>query len=327
VTRRAISGRDGFTVLELTIAMALTLALVASIISLTRSAGAASARQGEAADLQQRLRVGVDTIARDLMGAGAGPYLAGYAGPLSVSLPAVLPFRASAVGGDPPGTFRNDIVTLLFVPATAAQTTLTADMAAGSDMMQAARLPICAAGENLCGFAAGTTILAFDDAGTFQLFTVFAVVDGAMQLQTAPPAAALLKTGAAIVEVQARIYALKSDAATRVTELVRGDGTARADVPVLDHVVEVVFDYGVPPAELIDGPWRPDAASPGRWDADLVRIRTVGVTIRIESALAALRGPAGALFARAGTATDPRVWVPDQEVQFHVSPRNLSLRR
>ena len=63
-----------------------------------------------------------------------------------------------------------------------------------------------------------------------------------------------------------------------------------------------------------------------RWDVDLLRIRTVVVTVRIEAALAALRGPAGVLFANAGTATDPRAWVPDQTLRFQVSPRNLNVR-
>ena len=109
--------------------------------------------------------------------------------------------------------------------------------------------------------------------------------------------------------------------------MIHYDGTGNVDVPVLDHVVGLAFDYGIAPAELTDGPWRPDAISADRWDVDLLRIRTIGVTIRLEAALAALRGPAGVLFANSGTATDPHAWLPDQEIRFHVSPRNLSLRR
>ena len=109
--------------------------------------------------------------------------------------------------------------------------------------------------------------------------------------------------------------------------MIQYDGTDNADVPVVDHVVGLAFDYGVAPAQLTDGPWRPDAASADRWDVDLLRIRTIGVTVRLEAALAGLRGPAGVLFANGGTATNPRAWLPDQEIRFHVSPRNLSLRR
>lgn len=78
-------------------------------------------------------------------------------------------------------------------------------------------------------------------------------------------------------------------------------------------------------AQLTDGPWCPDPLSDARWDADLLRIRSIVVTVRIQAAIAALRGPAGALFATAGTGRDPARWVPDREITFRVSPRNLNL--
>jgi hypothetical protein len=80
-------------------------------------------------------------------------------------------------------------------------------------------------------------------------------------------------------------------------------------------------------AQLQDGPWCPDETSANRWDADLLRIRRIGVTIRVEAALAALRGPAGVLFANAGSARTALRWAPDQELRFQVSPRNLNLER
>jgi prepilin-type N-terminal cleavage/methylation domain-containing protein len=80
-------------------------------------------------------------------------------------------------------------------------------------------------------------------------------------------------------------------------------------------------------AMLTDGPWCPDAVNPNRFDADLLRIRRIAVTLRVESAAAALRGPAGPLFARAGTSTSSHRLVPDREIHFDVSPRNLNLAR
>lgn len=312
--------------MELTIAMALTLALVASLLELTQSSRASSATQLESADLRQRVRVGVDTLTHDIMAAGAGSYIGEHPGPLSASVPAVLPYRYVVPGSDPPGTFRSDAITLISVPATAAQTTLTADMAPGSVTMQVERVPMCPPGVNLCSFAEGTAVLAFDESGASQIFTVGAVLDGPSQLQTTA-AATLFKAGTPVVAVEVHVFSLKTDPATHAAQLVHCTPTARGDMPVLDHVAALIFDYGVAAAELADGPWRPDSASLERWDVDLLRIRTVAVTIRLESALAALRGPAGALFANGGTATNPRVWVPDQEVRFAVSPRNLSLRR
>ncbi len=80
-------------------------------------------------------------------------------------------------------------------------------------------------------------------------------------------------------------------------------------------------------ATLTDGPWCPDAVNPNRFDADLLRIRRITVTLRVESAAAELRGPAGPLFARAGTSTSGRRLVPDREIRFDISPRNMNLER
>jgi hypothetical protein len=76
-----------------------------------------------------------------------------------------------------------------------------------------------------------------------------------------------------------------------------------------------------------DGPWCPDETSENRWDADLLRIRRVRVTLRVEAAVASLRGPAGALFTNGGSATSPIRWIPDQQIRFTVSPRNLNVGR
>lgn len=80
-------------------------------------------------------------------------------------------------------------------------------------------------------------------------------------------------------------------------------------------------------ARLTDGPWCPDPTAPNRYDADLLRIRSVQVTLRVESALDALRGPAGFLFARAGTARTPDRYAPDIELRARITPRNLVLGR
>jgi Tfp pilus assembly protein PilW len=334
-----VSARDtGFSLLELTIALGLTLALMTAIFTMMQSAHGASAMQPETADLQQRLRVAVDVLTRDLMMAGAGAYVNGHAGPLNRGVAPVLPFRRGAIGSDPAGTFKTDTITLLHVPTTSAQTALAADFVPGSLTMQVAPRAGCAAGVNLCGFSAGMTMLAFDGAGAFQTMTVAAVVDPVSQLRTTASPSTIFRAGTPVVEVQVHTYSLKADAAAQTFQLIQYDGTANADVPVLDHVVGLAFDYygdpmlagGMTPvtaAELTDGPWRPDAGNPDRWDVDLLRIRSVGVMVRLEAALAALRGPAGVLFTNGGTARDASRWIPDQEIRFRVSPRNLNLRR
>jgi hypothetical protein len=77
----------------------------------------------------------------------------------------------------------------------------------------------------------------------------------------------------------------------------------------------------LPLAALVDGPWCPDAASPNRWDADLLRIRVVRVALRVQPSSPAVRGTA----AGPGQITlppDARRWVPDLEVRFDVALRN-----
>jgi hypothetical protein len=80
-------------------------------------------------------------------------------------------------------------------------------------------------------------------------------------------------------------------------------------------------------AQLTNGPWCPDLASPNRYDADLLRIRKIRVTLRVQTTSSALRGPTGTLFTRGGQAKDGARLVPDQEVRFDVTPRNVNLSR
>ena len=84
-------------------------------------------------------------------------------------------------------------------------------------------------------------------------------------------------------------------------------------------------------AQLTDGPWCPDPISANRYDADLLRIRKVRVTIRLQTGNAALRGSltagSDALFVNPGTATTPAQTVADQSIRFDISPRNMNLGR
>jgi type II secretory pathway pseudopilin PulG len=80
-------------------------------------------------------------------------------------------------------------------------------------------------------------------------------------------------------------------------------------------------------AQLTDGPWCPDGAFPTRFDADLLRVRKIGVMLRVQVAAAELRGPAGALFRNGGTSKMARTLVPDQEIRFEITPRNFNLGR
>jgi hypothetical protein len=83
----------------------------------------------------------------------------------------------------------------------------------------------------------------------------------------------------------------------------------------------------LPEAMLTDGPWCPDAAFKTRFDVDLLRIRKIGIRMRVQVAASELRGPAGVLFRNAGTSPGGNRLVPDQEIRFDITPRNFNLGR
>jgi hypothetical protein len=77
---------------------------------------------------------------------------------------------------------------------------------------------------------------------------------------------------------------------------------------------------------LTDGPWCPSDSAADRYDADLLRIRRVRVTLRLQVAASALRGR-GVQFVRGGSSTSAERYVPDQEIRFDVVPVNMSVGR
>lgn len=77
------------------------------------------------------------------------------------------------------------------------------------------------------------------------------------------------------------------------------------------------------PSSLTDGPWCPDAAAAPRFDADLLRIRKVRVTLRVEASSDWLRGTDPRFFRRPGLSPGGARLVPDQPLTFDVVPRPL----
>jgi hypothetical protein len=58
------------------------------------------------------------------------------------------------------------------------------------------------------------------------------------------------------------------------------------------------------------------------FDADLLQTRRIRVLLRVQASLDSMRGPAGVLFAHAGTSTSAERYLPDLEVSFDVALRN-----
>ncbi len=79
--------------------------------------------------------------------------------------------------------------------------------------------------------------------------------------------------------------------------------------------------------QLPNGPWCPDGSIGNRFDADLLRIRKVRVTLRVQVGAKSMRGPTGTFFLRGGTASGGERYIHDQEISFEVTPRNLNFGR
>jgi len=384
---------SGFSLLEVLVSTSIMLVVTAGIFGVLNPSNGAYSQEPEVADMQQRVRVGSDTVYKDLVMAGAGAYNGSLSGSLAYFFAPILPYRNGSANDDPPGTFKANTITLMYVPTTTSQTTLSGNgPSQGSSEVKVNREPGCPTNDDLCGFSPGMQALIYDDTGNYDTFTVTNVQTPAMHLQHNSDKWTYTNYNSTskIVQISSHTYYLKSDPATQTYQLMHYDGGIGPDVPVVDNVVGLNFDYygepqppqmldptkltttygphppdlskavgGFPNGEncviqvqagfqvarlpvlgaggsnlvkldatnLTDGPWCPDAANPNRWDADLLRVRKVVVTLRVQSAVAALRGPASTLFTVGGTSQKSTAWVPDQEIRFQVTPRNMNLGR
>src|SRR4026209_2493991 len=118
MTRTMWRQEGGFTLVELLVSTAIMMTATAGVFTVMNPSGAIFQTQPEMADVQQRLRVGVDTLKHDLVMAGAGPYTGSLAGSLNGFFASVQPSRIGFMAeyDDPPETFRSDTITLFYVP-------------------------------------------------------------------------------------------------------------------------------------------------------------------------------------------------------------------
>lgn len=348
----------GFTLVESLVATALMLTVSGAVFALMTQGLTGSHAQPEAADMQQRVRVATEAIQRDLRMAGAGIGAGPLTGPLGRFLAPVVPRRIGLQSPDAFGTARGDAIAITYASASHWQTTTLDPMSPVAPSLRVDARPNCPAGRPVCGYATGTDLLVFDRAGTFDHFTVSSVAGGQALLRAhRQDATSAYAAGAFVTPAETHIYWF--DAANRQLRHYDGD---QSDVPVADNVVDVRFEYfgeSAPPVHpkpamgvanclydasgvqlpmpalaadggslaplplsiLADGPWCGEGAN--RYDADLLRVRRVRVTLRVQAAQAAFRAT-GPAFAVPGTARNARIALPDLTVQVDVAPRNLT---
>ncbi len=386
----------GFTVLEMLIATAILMAVTGSVFGLMDPAQGFFAAQPEISDMQQRVRIGVEALQKDLLMAGAGTYSGTKVGTLGNYMASILPDREGNQTPDPPGTFKcttdfcddlggSDAITIMYVPPTVAQTTIRDPMPANSSEIKVEAQAGCPSSDELCGFKEGMQVLIFDETGTYDVFSITKVQSSALHLQhKGTDLSKAYSQGAYITQIASYTYWLKTDTVAENYQLMRYDGY-QTDLPIADNVVGMAFEYFGEPAapalikpltdpkgpwtnygpkpksdagncifdlasgqhvakstmpalgtgplvkltkdKLIDGPWCPDGTIGNRFDADLLRIRKVKVTIRFQVSNKGLRGKDTTLFMRPGTSSGGTRFVPDRELAFEVSPRNLNFGR
>lgn len=360
--RRAPAGEAGYSLVELMISTAIMLTVTGAIFSLMNPAQGSGQAQPEVADMQQRMRVGSETLFKELIMAGAGPYQGPVRGALVNFFAPILPRRTGRTAPDPPTTFRTDAITLAYIPNSYSQTTISASMPPASAELKVTNQLNCPQGQELCGFSVGMEVIIFDTTGHFDTFTITEVQASAGHLQhRGQDLSHTYDVGASVTQIVSNTYYL--DSATN--KLMRDDGGGNI-LPLVDNVVGLRFDYfgeinpplaPIPPAgvanclydaagnyanmpvlaaddgslaaltaaQLTDGPWC--GSGTNQFDADLLRVRKVRVTYRVQAANPAMRGTNTQLFRNPGTAAGGERYISDYTVAFDVTPRNLNLTR
>jgi hypothetical protein len=351
-------GREqGFALIEVLIGSAIGLAAIVATCQLAADAQVAWRAAAARADLQQRVRVAQDHLTRTLRDAGAGP----LSGPARTSLvrgvPAVVPRRVGARGADSPDDFRTDAFTVVRAIAESEHGVLFTPAPAGAGVIELAPMAGCSLPS--CGFEAGTSLMLLERGGNHDLFTVTSAEGPVLTVRhQGSGSTAAYPAGTPAIAVESTTYAL--DAPSRVLRRYDGD---TSDLPLLDDVVGMRVRYfgeteppvwprpaggesnclyasdgsflsalmpviGIPgrlvelsPAMLTDGPWC--GAGGTRFDADLLRVRRVRVSVRLQAGDAGVRGTDPAHFANPGRAPHAPLLVRDAIVEIEVAPRNL----
>lgn len=267
-----MTAQNGHTLPEALVGMALLIVIGSALAGLLVRASHIAHLHAEHMEHQQRARVALDTIARDVRMAGAGADLVPAGDRLP--LPAVWPSRVLAPDG--PSTARPHVLAVLTVAGGTAQSQLAAAAGTSTGQFQLAPAAHCPVSRPACGFAPGQMVAAFAEPAGSQLARVTAVSGATLMVSPLLPAGALLPVGAVVAEVNLRAY--EWNAVDRVLRLY--DGTA-AGQPFIDDVssFDVQFagaDGDIPLAALEDPSMR-------------LLIRAVRITLTVGDADARVR--------------------------------------
>jgi hypothetical protein len=385
------SAPPGFTLVELLVATAVTLVALGLAVVLVQPPAAAFHALPEAMDAQQRIRVAVQTLVTAIGAAGAGPSL-GWGASAMPTWPGVLPcdWKAGPLGSVPGGCARQDAITVVAMEMAAPQAMVMESLPGPGASIRVASLSACSLAEAACRMHPGARALITDGSAAWDVLSLTGVsADGTLLEHADDSLSRQYAEGAIVGEVETTAFSLRIDPVSQVTHL-RRVTTGSSDLPVLDHVTALSFEYfgdpgepqvtddgngdrrrttygplpppadiddpqdgwapgencvfsrleGQPRSRLVslpaevsglarlplsaftDGPWCPDGASPNRFDGDLLRIRLVRVTLRVQAQSASVRGTDVNWFSHPGAAREAARLVPDLEVHVDVAIRN-----
>src|SRR5262249_26197719 len=156
------------SLVETLVSTALSVALSGAVLSLVTTGQTIARTQPEAADLQQKARLALQSVGGDLRGAGAGPEHGSPAGPLVRHFPPVAP----SIGGGIP---------IWTVPSPDAQGTVDLPAAPGATTVALRDSAGCPANEAACAFAAGDSAIAFTADGCRTALRLAAVAGSTLQ--------------------------------------------------------------------------------------------------------------------------------------------------
>jgi hypothetical protein len=351
-----------FSLLETLIALALTVVLMGAAVPLVAANSGVLVAAPEMLDEQQRARLGMEELSRDLGMAGTGLSVGPLAGPLVSSFAPIIPRRMGLTGADAYTVARADAITIIYASASPAQSVLMQPMTSPSDGLQLDPSGGCPLGTQVCGLQQGSTALLFDRSGQFDLMGILSLngSTATVEYRQQGPAAFSYQPGAAVAEAELHTYYF--DAAN--LQLRHADG-AHSDVPVVDNVVALTFEYfgdpnpptlprppagtanclydaagallggmsilpaaggtlaRLPLSGFTDGPWCGNGSN--RFDADLLRVRMIRVNLRVQVGSAAMRGTS-ADFMVPGLSRGAHT-IPDYTMRFDIAPANMGSGR
>lgn len=357
-SRSGIGSDSGFTLAEVLVASALVLVAAAAAGGMGAAVQELWRAEGARADLQQRARIAADVLGRALTAAGAGPGGGAARGPLLRVMPPVLPRRVGRRAGDPPAMVRQDGFSVIAASPDGEPAVLALELPAGAGAAEIA--PASACDLPACGFTSGAAALIVDDAGAYDVFTVTGVTGRILSLRHhGGGSATRYPAGSPVILADVATYYL--DAAGRTLRRYDGDDSDVPLIDeVVDLRVDY---YGTPsppwrpqprpglanclyaddgtyhaalmpwlpraggteavlePGLLSDGPWC--GAGANQYDADVLRIRRVRVSVRLQAADAAVRGGDPVRFRTPGSAVRSAGLAPDVSMVVGVAPPNL----